>query len=74
MVFKLKTEDGQTVGLVVRDFFKGFAGPGDCKGIQVKVYSSSVRFLFRVESPCVLALLRRILQNMVLPIRRSGPA
>lgn len=59
VVSKLKTEDGQTVGLVVRDFCKGFAGPRDCKGIQVKVYSSSVRFLFRVESPYVLALFRK---------------
>jgi hypothetical protein len=46
VVSKLKTEDGQMVGLVVQDFFKGLAAPGDCKGIHVKVYSLSMRFLF----------------------------
>ena len=53
----LRTKDGQTVGLVVRAFFDGLVVPDNCEDVQVRQYSSLMSFLFRVESPRVVALL-----------------
>ena len=46
----LKTRDGQTVGVAVRDFFKELAVSKDVEGIHFNGFSSSVSFLFRPPS------------------------
>jgi hypothetical protein len=74
VVSKLKTEDGQTVGLVVRDFSRGLPAPGIVKASRSRCIRRLCASSFEWNLPACWRYLERILQSMALPIRRSGPA